>query len=95
MGGDSRIGGYAAVPDRPPGDGPASPTSALVVSQPDTNKSLQLAKALDDAAVEEEVINYRVLCHPLLRWGSMVPMPLRRVLCVEDRATLLDDYPHA
>jgi hypothetical protein len=64
VGGDSRVGGYAAVPDGSPG-GAASPmiTSDLVVSQAD--KRLQLASPAGGARysgtdAEEEVINYRV-----------------------------------
>ena len=66
VGGDSRVGGYAAVPDGSPG-GAASPTmsSDLVVSQADGDKRLQLSSAaggarFGNAEPEEEVINYRV-----------------------------------
>ena len=61
VGGDSRLGGYAAVPDRAPA-GPGSPTMTgdLVASHPDGEKRLQLASPDGGAQAEEEVINYRV-----------------------------------
>ena len=82
VGGDSRVGGYAAVPDRAPG-GSASPTltSDLVVRQPDRDKQLQ--QAFPDGGThysgmqaEEEVINYRVRRSQCSRDSEVLPSGL-------------------